>query len=163
MFGREEGGQMKKRAGVSGGCLGEGRGGFTLLELIVVMAIIAVLAGIGVPTYVAYIRKAKEQKTLIEARQLRMAVTAMMLENDISATDPAENEVFMSLFWRTLGDEEHPLFGFCPDGGDLGGKIEELSVDEDLHLTRIVYQAPDGSRETWTLEDTDEGLLVTVQ
>lgn len=140
--------------------LGRDRSGFTLLELIVVMTIIALLAGIGVPTYVAYIRKAKEQKVLIEARQLRMAVTAMMLENDISAEDPTESSVYMGLFWKTLDDEEHPLYGFCPESWDPKGRIVELSIDEDLRLTSIVYQAPDGPLETWTLEDTEEGLIV---
>ena len=37
-------------------------GGFTLVELIVVIAILAILAGIGVPAYSSYIQKATDTK-----------------------------------------------------------------------------------------------------
>ena len=35
-------------------------GGFTLVELIVVIAILAILAGIAIPAYSGYIQKAEE-------------------------------------------------------------------------------------------------------
>ena len=42
--------------------------GFTLVELIVVLAILAVLAGLLVPSLTGYINKAKKAKSLANAR-----------------------------------------------------------------------------------------------
>lgn len=136
--------------------------GFTLVEMIVVMAIMAVLAGITVPTYLGYIRKAREQQTLAEARQLRTAVAALMLEQSGSSEDVTENDRYMSIFWRTLGDEEHPLHDFYPSEWDPEGVVAEMSVDDNFKLNMIVYEGPDGSRETWYLEDADGSLHVEV-
>ena len=44
------------------------RNGFTLVELIVVLAILAVLAGLLVPSLTGYIDKAKKAKSLANAR-----------------------------------------------------------------------------------------------
>lgn len=44
------------------------RGGFTLVELIVALAILAVLAGLLVPSLTGYIDKAKKAKSLANAR-----------------------------------------------------------------------------------------------
>ena len=42
-------------------------GGFTLVELIVVIAILAILAGVAIPTYSAYIAKAEAAKEVVAA------------------------------------------------------------------------------------------------
>lgn len=139
------------------------RGGFTLVELIVVMAIIALLAGIAVPTYLGYIRKAKEQQNILDARQMRIAVAAMMMEYGIEPDEVADHEVYMSIFWRKIGDPEHPLYGACPGHWDPEGSISEMSVDEEYRLTSIVYQDPGGFREVWQITDEDGALCVEVE
>lgn len=133
-----------------------------MVELIVVMAIMAVLAGITVPSYLGYIKKAKEQQTLVEARQLRIAVAAMMMEQSGYDEDVTENDVYTSIFWRKLGDEENPLYGFYPKEWDLEGTITEMSIDDNFKLTGIAYEASDGSREAWYLVDEGGSLHVEV-
>lgn len=133
-----------------------------MVELIVVMAIMAVLAGITVPSYLGYIKKAKEQQTLAEARQLRIAVAAMMMEESGYDKDVTENDVYTSIFWRKLGDEENPLYGFYPKEWDPEGTITEMSIDDNFKLTGIAYEASDGSREAWYLEDEGGSLHVEV-
>lgn len=141
---------------------GAGNGGFTLVELITVMVIMAVLAGIAVPSYLGYIQKAKEQQNLAEARQLRVAVAALMMEQSGYDQDVTEDDLYTSIFWRKLGDEKNPLYGFYPREWDLEGTITELSIDDNFKLTGIAYEASDGSREAWYLEDEGGSLHVEV-
>ena len=50
--------------------------GFTLVELIVVLVILAILAAILVPALMGYIDRAKEQKYIDEAKALMTATQA---------------------------------------------------------------------------------------
>jgi len=49
-------------------------GGFTLIELIVVIGIVSALSGIGIPAYMGYIEKAKNTKAISEIRLLEKEI-----------------------------------------------------------------------------------------
>ena len=51
-------------------------GGFTLVELIVVIAILAILAGVAVPAYSGYIKKANDTAVVNQLAAVHTAVTA---------------------------------------------------------------------------------------
>ena len=60
--------------------------GFTLVELIVVLVIVAILAGIGVPAFLGYIDNAKK-KELISHAQTALSATQAALSDIYSDSD----------------------------------------------------------------------------
>lgn len=53
--------------------INKGKKGFTLVELIAVMAIVSILAAVSVPRIAGYINEAKKTKALVAARDVVMA------------------------------------------------------------------------------------------
>lgn len=56
--------------------------GFTLIELLIVLAIIAILAGIAVPRYTASLKEAKESACAANIAILESAVMRYWIDND---------------------------------------------------------------------------------
>ena len=78
------------------------KGGFTLVELIVVLVILAILAALLIPALTGYINKAKEKKVIAETRMAVMAVQTM--NSDYYA---AKNK---DMDWATLTDTQKDEF-----------------------------------------------------
>ncbi len=73
--------------------------GFTLVELLVVIVILGVLVGIGVPTYRGFIDRSHEAATLAELQAVSMAIKYYFIEHDDKPFDLSE-------LGRYLGDED---------------------------------------------------------
>lgn len=56
------------------------RGGFTLVELIVVLVILAILAALLIPALTGYIDKAKKKQVVAETRMLHSAIQTVVTE-----------------------------------------------------------------------------------
>lgn len=72
--------------------------GFTLIELIVVLAIVAALAAILIPTMIGYTRQARAQTAIANAKNVYSGVALALLDmhtNDEEVMSAGDSGVFM--------------------------------------------------------------------
>ncbi|MBP3064513.1 type IV pilus assembly protein PilA [Ectopseudomonas chengduensis] len=65
--------------------------GFTLIELMIVVAIIGILAAIAIPQYQTYVAKSQVQRAVAESGAIKTAIEACILENKLTVGIAAGN------------------------------------------------------------------------
>ena len=71
---------MRQKLGLLQAGQGKREGGFTLIELIIVMAIIAILASIAVPSYLSSMKAAKEAVLKEDLHVMRSAIDSYTMD-----------------------------------------------------------------------------------
>lgn len=106
--------------------------GFTLIELIVVIAIIGVLAMILVPTMIGYIRKSKISSADSTASLMYKAVNSSLLEFDSESVDISGSYIIL---WKdddnkwTVNGASAAVEANIVNGGRLTKKIKRFFED----------------------------------
>lgn len=128
--------------------------GFSLVELIIVIAIMAVLVGVLAPQYIKYLDKSKISADKQLADNLRQAITTTMLDPEFTtftttlATSPADipntGETTLNDFWK----EVYGIMGVT-DGAALETALKydntadikySVGTDSDVTVT-VNYKA----------------------
>ncbi|MDE6835045.1 MAG: type II secretion system GspH family protein [Ruminococcus sp.] len=98
--------------------------GFTLIELIVVIAIIGVLSSILVPSMIGYVKKAKIQGANSTASSFHRALSAYI--HDLGVYDSSIPEGIHTVNNGTYTADDNPMEGFGDAMKDYFNEIDQI-------------------------------------
>ena len=119
--------------------------GFTLVELIVVIAILGILAGIAIPVYSGYIAKANEAADLTVLDSIKTAAVFAAVDDNADAT--VEKIVFN--FGQTATDKTEVTV--TVKVGNAAATDKTYDIDE--YVGNKIASQSGKSSATWTTSD----------
>ena len=96
------------------------KGGFTLVELMVVVAVIAILAAIAMPQFLSAADKARSAKETADIQIIKNATQLYMIDKNVDTPPTVENlykEGYLTEHVKTAKDKEYTITYEVVNGG----------------------------------------------
>ena len=96
------------------------RGGFTLVELMVVVAVIAILAAIAMPQFLSAADRARTAKETADIQIIKNATQLYMIDKNVDTPPTVENlykEGYLTEHVKTAKDKEYTITYEAVNGG----------------------------------------------
>lgn len=145
------------------------RRGFTVVELVIVIAVVAILAAVLIPTYVNLVKKSNEANALVEAKNL---ISEMLTDIILGDKDSADLLIFSK-----KGDDVY-LHGYSSEQQRfLSYRNNPIALTTDMETTvqaavgkliaeGVIKQNPDVDNEKnpndWRLENNVKTIIETL-
>ncbi len=134
--------------------------GFTLIELMVVIVILGILAGLVLPRFMGRTEEAKKTKARLQIENLESALKLYKLDN---GAYPSTEQGLEALVQK-------PAAGLVPKNWREGGYLEKSKVPEDPWGRPYVYLSPGVKNKDFDLkslgadgEDGGEGESADIE
>lgn len=135
--------------------------GFSLVELIIVIAIMAILVGVLAPQFAKYLGKSKTATDIQNAQQMASAISAQFAEDATKSTDKVLPEVDADARYNVTDGAEA---GDTTVQGVIGGKAQvkegsnnKFFVTWDANGKVTVYVGKDNKTTTTLYPDVTKG------
>ncbi len=122
----------RRRLPFRGVAIFKGRKGFTLIEIMVVVIILGILAGLVLPRFMGRTEEARRTKAKIQIENLESALKIYKLDNGVYPTTEQGLEALV----------QKPAVGFVPKNWREGGYLEKGKIPLDPWGRPYVYLSP---------------------